>query len=171
MLTFPLTITVFAAAALYLGWWRAHLERQKRQSWESLIGRLQKDSNGRELSAHFLWKEGLSAGPEETWNRLGGVRGLWSIYKNARVMMEMAEFASRHAGVDAEILERLRCDAAQIRLGVLTVMVQCALRTADENVRMQAFRAASIYTGMAARMTELLQAHAESALPQFVAAM
>jgi len=68
---------IFVAAALYLGWRRSSLERRKRQSWESLIGRLQQDCKGRELSDHFLWREGLSIGPEETWNRLGGMRGLW----------------------------------------------------------------------------------------------
>jgi hypothetical protein len=36
---------------------------------------------------------------------------------------------------------------------------------------MRAFRAASMYTGMAARMTQLLQDHAAAALPEFVAAM
>jgi hypothetical protein len=34
-----------------------------------------------------------------------------------------------------------------------------------------AFRAASMYTGMAARMTQLLQAHAAVMVPDFVAAM
>jgi hypothetical protein len=34
-----------------------------------------------------------------------------------------------------------------------------------------AFRAASIYTSMAARMTQLLQDHAAVVLPDFVAAM
>lgn len=162
---------ILSAAALYLGWRKSNLERRKRQSWESLIGRL-KDCNGRELSPQFLWKEGLHAGPEETWERLGGLRGLWSLYGNARVMMEMAEFASRQgADVDEELLETLRCNATQIRLCVLAALSQCVLEHANESVRVQAFRAASVYTGMAARMAELLRTHAMVELPQFVAAM
>lgn len=170
MLCSPLSLTLLVAAALYLGWRRSGLERRKSQSWESLIGRL-KDCNGRELSPQFLWREGLSTGPEETWNRLGGLRGLWSLYNNTRVMMEMAEFAARHAGVDAEMLQTLRCNAAQIRICVMTVAAQWLLYHANENVRMHAFRAASVYTGMAARMAELLRTHALAELPQFVAAI
>ena len=170
MLSSPLSLGFLVVAALALAWWRSGLVRQKEQSWESLIGRL-KDCNGRELSPQFLWREGLSAGPEETWNRLGGLRGLWSLYRNAQVMMEMAEFASRHASLDADTLETLRCNATQIRLCVLPIMAQCVLYHANEGVRVQAFRAASVYTGMAARTAELLRKHALSELPQFVAAM
>lgn len=170
MLSSPLYTVILAGAALYLGWRRTGLERRKAQSWESLIGRL-KDCNGRELSTQFLWREGLTAGPEETWNRLGGLRGLWSMYNNARVMIEMAEFAARHEGVDAELLEALRCSATQIRLCVMTALLQCQLQQANESVRIQAFRAASVYTGMAARMAELLRNHALTELSQFVAAM
>ena len=167
----PLYFGILVAAAVYLGWRRSGLERQKGQSWESLIGRL-KDCNGRELSPQFLWKEGLSTGPEEIWERLGGMRGLWSLYSNARVMMEMAEFASRQSeDVDEELLETLRCNATQIRLCVMPIMAQCLLNHVNESARMQAFRAASVYTGMAARMAELLRSHAMKELPQFVAAM
>jgi len=170
MVSFSISLTFLVAAALYLGWRTSSLERQKGQSWESLIGRL-KDCNGRELSPQFLWREGLSAGPEETWDRLGGLHGLWSLYNNTRVMMEMAEFAARSAGVDAELLETLRCNALQIRFCVMTALAQCLLEYANEGVRLQAFRAASVYTGMAARMAELLRTHALEELPQFVAAM
>lgn len=170
MLSLALSLMFLIAVALYLGWRRSGLERRRAQSWESLIGRLE-DCKGRELSPQFLWREGLSTGPEETWNRLGGLRGLWSLYKNAQVMMEMAEFASRHAGVDGETLETLRCSAIQIRLCVMPVAAQCVLYHANENARIQAFRAASVYTGMAARMADLLRTHALAELPQFVAAM
>jgi hypothetical protein len=170
MIPFVLYLGFPVLAAMYLGWRRSGLVEQKSQSWESLIGRL-RDCNGRELSPQFLWREGLSAGPEETWNLLGGLRGLWSLYSNARVMMEMAEFAARHGGVDAEMLDTLRCNATQIRLCVITVAAEYLLHQADEGVRMQTFRAASVYTGMAARMAELLRRHARTQLPQFVAAM
>ena len=42
---------------------------------------------------------------------------------------------------------------------------------ASEGVRVNAFRATSMYTGMAARMTQLLQENAAIVLPDFVAAM
>jgi len=54
---------------------------------------------------------------------------------------------------------------------VLTALGQYAFRHASEGVRVNAFRAASIYTGMAARMTQLLQENAAVMVPDFVAAM
>jgi hypothetical protein len=170
---FPLLqIAALAGVAFYLGRWRAGVRRRNTQSWESLIARLRPDWSARELSDHFLWKEGVSATPEETWKRIQGAHGLWAIYQNARVMLEMSDFALRNcANVDRELIETLRSDAMQIRVCVLMALVQYALSQASEGVRVNAFRAASMYTGMAARMTRLLQENAAVMLPDFVAAM
>ena len=101
-----------------------------------------------------------------------GPNGLWVMYQNAQVMMEMAEYASRNAeDLDKVLLETLRSDAMQIRLCVLMALGQYAFSQASEGVRVNAFRAASMYTGMAARMTQLLQEHAAVIVPDFVAAM
>jgi hypothetical protein len=168
-------IAVVLLVALYLGRWRAGMQRRTGESWESLIGRLRCDFNARELSAHFLWREGLSASPDEAWTRMHGTRGLLAMYKNAAVMMQMAEFAACDSNIDQTALDTLRSDAAQIRLWILKSLAQYAIdQAADrahESVRITAFQAASMYTGMAARMAQLLQDHAAAALPEFVAAM
>jgi len=44
-----------------------------------------------------------------------GAAGAVAMYKNAGVMMEMAEFAARNSAIDPALLEMLRSDAAQIR--------------------------------------------------------
>jgi len=54
---------------------------------------------------------------------------------------------------------------------VLTALAQYAFSHAGEGVRVHAYRAASMYTGMAARMTQLLQENAAVMVPDFVAAM
>jgi hypothetical protein len=137
-----------------------------------LLARLRPDWSARELSDHFLWKEGLDATPEDAWQRMKGPNGLWVMFQNARVMMEMAEYANRNSdSVDRVLLETLRSDAMQIRLCVLMALGQYAFSQASEGVRVNAFRAASMYTGMAARMTQLLQQHAAVIVPDFVAAM
>jgi len=69
------------------------------------------------------------------------------------------------------MLETLRSDAMQIRVCVLMCLAQYGFTQASEGVRVNAYRAAALYTGMAARMTELLQNHAAGVLPDFVAAM
>jgi hypothetical protein len=50
-------------------------------------------------------------------------------------------------------------------------LAQYAFSQTSEGVRVNAFRAAAMYTAMAARMTQLLQEHAAGILPDFVAAM
>jgi hypothetical protein len=170
---FPLLqIAAVAMVALYFGRWRAAVRRRNSQSWESLLARLRPDWSARELSDQFLWKEGLNASPEDTWTRMEGPRGLWVMYQNARVMLEMADYAVKNSdSVDRVLLETLRSDAMQIRVCVLMALAQYAFSHASEGVRVNAFRAASMYTGMAARMTQLLQENAAVLVPDFVAAM
>ena len=101
-----------------------------------------------------------------------GPKGLWVMYQNARVLIEMADYASKHStNVDRLLLETLRSDAMQIRVCVLMALAQYGFSKASEGVRINAFRAATMYTGMAARMTQMLQASAPVMVPNFVAAM
>ena len=165
-------IAALVAITLYLVNWRMSVRRRNAETWDSLLAKLRPDWSARELSDHFLWKEGLSASPEDAWRRMEGPKGLWVIYQNARVMLEMADYASKHCeGVDRLLIETLHSDAMQIRVCVLTALIQYAFTQASEGVRVNAYRAASIYTGMAARMTQLLQEHAAVLVPDFVAAM
>ena len=170
---FPLLqIAAVVLVALYLGRWRMNVRRRNSQNWESLLARLRPDWSARELSDQFLWKEGLTSTPEDTWTRMEGPRGLWVMYQNAKVMLEMADYATRNCeGIDRVLVETLRSDAMQIRVCVLMALAQYAFSQASEGVRVNAFRAASMYTGMAARMTQLLQENAATLVPDFVAAM
>jgi hypothetical protein len=166
-----LQIAAVLLVALFLGWTRIRTWRRNRQSWESLIARMRRGWSSGSLSEHFPWKEGLSISPDETWDRIHGVRGLWTMYQNAGIMLELAGFAARHVGADETALQTLRSDATQIRLAALQAIVGFTFSQANENVRLGAFRVASLYTGMTARMTEFLQNNANVALPSFVAAM
>ena len=167
-----LQVAATASIAFYLVRWRIEVQRRNARTWNSLLARLHPDWSARDLSEHFLWKEGLSATPEDAWQRMEGAKGLWAMYQNARVMLEMADYAARNSdGVDRLLVETLRSDAMQIRLCVLTALAQYAFTQAGEGVRVNAFRAAQMYTGMAARMTRMLQENAAVIVPDFVAAM
>ena len=84
----------------------------------------------------------------------------------------MADYAARNCEtIDTELLAALRSDATQIRIGVLKALAQFAFNRASENVCLNSFQVASMYTGMAARMAQLLQVSAPDMLPDFVAAM
>lgn len=167
-----LQIAVIAVVAYYLCRWRKNVRRRRKQTWETLLAELRPDWSGRELSNSFLWKEGIDATSEDAWRRMDGPKGLWVMYQNARVMMEMANYAASHCeGVDPLLVSTLHSDAMQIRVCVLAALAQYAFTQASEGVRVNAFRAASMYAGMAARMTELLQGSAADLVPNFVAAM
>ncbi len=92
MMVTALQIAAVLAIALYLVLWQRSVRRRNAQSWESLLARLRPEWSARELSEQFLWKEGLSATPEDAWQRMEGPRGLWVMYQNARVMLEMADY-------------------------------------------------------------------------------
>jgi hypothetical protein len=169
-------ISLQIAAILCLGvcffLWRSGISRRNAQTWDSLLARLRPDWSARELSDQFLWKEGLNATPEDAWQRMEGPKGLWVMYQNARIMLEMADYAAKNSeSVDRLLLETLRSDAMQIRVCVLMALTQYGFSKASEGVRVNAFRAATMYTGMAARMTQLLQENNPIMVPDFVAAM
>ena len=172
MLLAVLQIAAVIAIAFYLVRWRKSVRRRNSQTWDTLVARLRSEWSARELSDNFLWQEGLSATPEDAWRRMEGPKGLWVMYQNARVMLEMADYAAKHCeGVDRLLVETLHSDAMQIRVCVIMALVQYAFTHAGEGVRVNAFRAAAMYTGMAARTTQLLQNYAAVMVPDFVAAM
>jgi hypothetical protein len=172
MMLTALQIVVLFAVALGLLRWRKSVHRRNAQTWETLLARLRQDWSARELSEHFLWQEGLNATPEDAWQRMEGPKGLWVMHQNAQVMLEMADYALRNCeGVDRLLVETLRSDAMQIRVCVFTALVQYGFMQASEGVRINAYRAAALYTGMAARTTQMLQEYAATQVPDFVAAM
>ena len=172
MILLLLEVAAFACVAFCLGRWRNSIKRRNAQSWDSLLAQLRPDWSARELCDQVLWKEGISATPEDAWTRMEGPRGLWVMYQNASVMLQMADFAAKNSeSVDRLLLETLRSDAMQIRVCVLMALAQYGFSKASEGVRINAFRAAAMYSGMAARMTQLLQENAATVLPDFVAAM
>ena len=89
-------IAAVVAIAMVLLRWRKSAQTRNSQTWDSMMARLRPEWSARELSDHFLWQEGLSATPEDAWQRMEGPKGLWVMYQNARVMQEMAGFAAKN---------------------------------------------------------------------------
>jgi hypothetical protein len=172
MMVQVLQISALVGIALYFVRWYKNVKRRNSQTWETLMARLRSEWSARELSDHFLWQEGLSATPEDSWQRMEGPKGLWVMYQNARVMQEMANYAAKHCeGVDRLLIETIHSDALQIRVCVVAALGQYAFSRASEGVRINAFRAAALYTGMAARTMQMLQEHAGGMVPSFAASM
>jgi hypothetical protein len=172
MLIFSLQVLAIATVAIYFILWRAALRRRDGPSWDSLLARLRPDWSARDLSDQFLWKAELNATPEDTWRRIDGLKGLQAMYQNANVMLEIADFAARNnPRIDRRIVESLRNNAAEVRLCAMLGLTQYGLSNSSEGAQISAFKAASSYASMAAQLTHLLQDHAATRLPDFVAAM
>ena len=60
-----LQFAAIVAVALFLLRWRYGIRRRNTQTWDTMLAKLRPDWSARELSDHFLWKEGLSATPED----------------------------------------------------------------------------------------------------------
>ena len=172
MIVILLPITTIAFVALYLIHWQRGVGQRNDQSWDALVARLQPDWIAGPLGAAAVTSVAAAATPQERWQCIQGARGLWTMYQNASVMMELADFAARNSeSVDRLLLESLRSDAIQIRLCVVTALVRYAFSQVNEGICVNAFRAAAMYSGMTARMQALLEANSGAMAPALSAAM
>ena len=92
---FQFAAVLALAACLFC--WRMRMCRRNAQSWNSLVARLKTDGNARELLDPKTGETRLNATLLERGERIRSARGLWSIFANAGVMFEMADFAARHS--------------------------------------------------------------------------
>jgi hypothetical protein len=164
-----LQIAAFAVIALCLYRWRAAVRRRNAQSWDQLVARLRPDLTTGEDGT---LQRDPSASPEEQWQRVRGAHGLWAMYENARVMLEMADFAARNSEtVDRELLASLRSDAMQIRVSVLMALTRYAFSQVNEGICVNALNAAAMYRDMAGRTRAFLEANGSGLVPNMAGAM
>jgi hypothetical protein len=167
-----LQIASIVVVAAYLGYSRADARRRNARSWDSLLTRLRPEWSARELIDPNETSEDFSPTPDEKWNRIRGAHGLWAMYENAGVMLEMANYATQNSGsVDHDLLAALRSDSMQIRVCVLTTFARYALSEVNDGLCTNVLQAESAYAEMVLRMTEFLQVSARDIAPKFEAAL
>lgn len=160
MFVILLPIAAIAFVAVYLVHWLRSARQRNEQSWESLVARLQPDWIAGSLGTGALTNLAVDATPQEKWQCVQGAQGLWTMYQNASVMIELADFAARNSeSVDRVLLESLRSDAIQIRVCVINALLKYAFSQINDGICVNAFRAAAMYCGMTARMKALLDAN------------
>ena len=174
MLLSILEFIVLVVFAVYVEWWRAGERRRQAQVWERLTAQLQPNWYGEglsdQLNGQFNWNPDENTTPEQRWLKVQGAQGLWSMYENARVMLDMADYAARNSDtVDKELLAALRKDAMEIRVCVLIALSKYACSEVNESTCANVSRAALLYSDMAARMTELIRVQGGAVAPSFAA--
>jgi ABC-type multidrug transport system fused ATPase/permease subunit len=167
-------ISILLIAAVFVAW-QVSVKRRNRRSWEQILARLRVDWSGHALSESFPWRPEMPLSPDETWLQIQGVRGLSVMYRNAGVMLEIADYAVRNSTaeheVDPMLIAALRSDALQIRIFALLGLSQYGFLRTTAGVRTNAQRAAIHYTVLTARLISLLQDHAAIILPNFIEAV
>jgi len=167
-----LQLIAAAAVGAYLCCRVRSLRTRNHQSWNALVARLNPDWNARELIDSAFSERHCAVRLREKLRRIHGFRGLWTIFENAGVMLEMADYAARNSDCfDEDVLADVRRDAMQVRVLVLTAFARYAFTTVNETVSMSVLRVESAYSEMAMRITEVLDAQAPEVLPGFVSAM
>ena len=167
ILTF-LEIGAIASAAAYLGYVRVGMSRRRAYAWNMLVAQLQSKPDEHEFCNQPPCDDEQIPSQEEILRDLQGANGLWRMYENARVMLDMADYAARNSdSVDSELLATLRNDAVEIRICILKSVAEQACSQVSEGASASASRAALIYADMVARTADALQVKVESLAPSF----
>ena len=89
---------VLAVALLaFVGLWRRAQARRKQWSWDEIVAALRANDWGiDEVSERYLYRGGIKATPADIWKRIDGARGLWAMYCNAPLLVQLADYAAEH---------------------------------------------------------------------------
>jgi len=170
-----LSIAATAVPAAYAIYWRRTQARRRSADWDSIISRFR--SNGEfgfsDLTERYLYSPAIQATPEDIWPRINGANGLWSMFVNAGVLMELADYAATHGGeaVPELLVEELRSDALQLRIAVIAALIRYGFSRSGVSASVNAHRAACAYGSMLAHITTLFQEHSAIFFPRFLEAM
>src|SRR5512146_2380287 len=101
-------IGVVLLMAAYFVMVRVSFRRRQRCAWDRLVAQLQVKSFGPELSFQLYRSPNQPVTPPERWQTHQGALGLWSMYENARVMLDLANYAAESGtAIDSELLADL----------------------------------------------------------------
>jgi hypothetical protein len=170
----PLLQVIFAAFLVgYAAFWRRQQARRRAKSWYAIISQLRCNDWGiEEISERFLYKSEVQVTPKDVWQRISGCKGLWAMYKNSPVLVQLADYAAEHGdGVNVEMLEGLRSDAFQIRLCVMLALAQYVLSASSVGASVNAHRAVATYSTMMVNLTAFIQEYSTSLFPSYLDAV
>ena len=174
MLVIIFEIGVVVTAAIYIVCWRVGVRRRRAVAWEILEANLQPKRGDAEFARQLVLTKPLPllATPEENWRNMNGAQGLWSMYENAGVMLDIANYAATHnTEADPELISALRRDAFQVRVCVAFALSKYACNRVNEGTCETLSRARAYYADMVRRTAELAQENCAAPAPGFAASM
>jgi hypothetical protein len=168
-----LQVILTALLVAYAGFWRRQQVKRRAKSWDGIISQLRCNDWGiEEISERYLYKSEVQVTTKDVWARIHGCKGLWAMYKNSPILVQLADYAAEHGkGVDQEMLEGLRSDAFQIRLCVLLALAQYLLSSSTVGASVNAHRAVATYSAMLVRLTAFIQEYSTPLFPSYLDAV
>jgi hypothetical protein len=168
-----LQVCVAALLIAYAAFWRRQQGRRRGRSWNEIISQLHGNDWGiEEITERYLYKGEVQVSPKDIWQRIQGCKGLWAMYKNAPILVELADYAAEHGeNVDRLLLESLRSDAFQIRISVLMALGQYIFSAGSLGAAVNAHRAVTTYSTMLVRLTAFIQEYSTSLFPSYLDAV
>jgi hypothetical protein len=170
-----ISLAVPSALIAYGAYWRRNQSKRRAANWDSIVARLRSNSefNFDEVAERYLYSDGIRATTSDIWSRIDGANGLWAMFTNAGVLMQLADYAAENGQgeVPEELIEELRSDALQIRIAVIMALVKYGFSRSVVPASVNAHRAATAYSAMLAHITTLFQEHSALYFPRFLEAM
>jgi hypothetical protein len=165
-------IGAVATVAIYLVCWQVGVRGRRKVAWETLVAHLQPKRADAEFGHDANLNVDLFATPEERWRSINGAQGLWAMYENAGVMLDIANYAAtNNTEADPELITALRRDVFQIRVCVMVALSKYACNQLNEATFATVSRATAYYVDMVKRTAELAQGNGRALAPGFVASM
>lgn len=166
LLVFIISLYAFAAAR-----WGLRRRRSSRMDWNSLVSRIRSNGHVEDIVPGFRWSQAHTFSREDLWKRLDGAQGLWNIYHNAGIYVQLADFArASGASIPENIIEELHSDALQLRVCVLLALSQYVMsRSVASSIHCG--KALTLYCGIASRLTSTFQNFRPELFPDLMQAM
>ena len=173
MLLVIIQVTLTALLIAYAAFWRRQQSKRRAKTWDGIISQLSSNDWGiEEISERFLYKSEVQVTPKDVWQRISGCKGLWAMYKNSPVLVQLADYAAEHGdNVNVEMLEGLRSDAFQIRLCVMLALAQYVISASSVGASINAHRAVSTYSTLMVNLTAFIQEYSTSLFPSYLDAV
>jgi len=157
--------------AVYLVWQWAVARKRNRAGWDEIVSRLKSDGSARGLSASERSGTELHPGMLARGQRALRARGLWVLYANTGVLVELADYAARNGTPEKQAtVDALRTEAALLRLNLLACAGSLVLHAAEERIDHHTLRAEQAYAELEVCLTDLVEQQAPDLLPSLVAA-
>ena len=129
-----LQVILTALLIAYAAFWRRQQSKRRDRSWNGIISQLRGNDWGIEdITERFLYKSEVQVTPKDVWARIQGCKGLWAMYKNSPVLVQLADYAAELGqNVDVEMLEG-RVEHAEC-VGHCSFLVSCSLMVSISSI-------------------------------------